>query len=174
MTIIKRKRKIRTLVASMIICLLIIAGGGTAYATDVGGIQHKLQVWIHGEQTDVNVDFTGEGSYNYNYKDRDGNEIQAGGGGIAIENDGSERPLTDEELMEELMDYLDSPKVEYEEDGSVWIYYRDQKIDITDKFEDGICYAKLSGDDGTLYITIKYQNGYSISPHKYDSPSSFE
>ena len=48
------------------------------------------------------------------------------GGGIAFEADGTQRSLTAEELMEE----IDSPDVEYEEDGSVWVYYHNQSIDI--------------------------------------------
>ena len=131
-----------------------------------------MQLWIYGEKTDETVDFTGDGSYNYTYIDQDGNEQTGSGGGIAIEKDGTERPLTDEELMEEMQ--LESPEVVYEEDGSAWIYYKDQKVDITDKFKDGFCYTKIEGDDGTLYMTIKYKDGYSVSPHKYDAPSSFE
>ena len=131
-----------------------------------------MQLWIYGEKTDETVDFTGDGSYNYTYIDQDDNEQTGSGGGIAIEKDGTERPLTDEELMEEMQ--LESPEVVYEEDGSAWIYYKDQKVDITDKFKDGFCYTKIEGDDGTLYMTIKYKDGYSVSPHKYDAPSSFE
>lgn len=172
MAMITRKKKIGTLVASLIVCLLIVAGGGTAYAMDLGGIQYKVQLWIHGEKTDVDVDFTGDGSYNYSYVDQDGNVKEGSGGGVAIENDGIERPLTEEELMEDFSE--PSPEVEYKEDGSVWIYYLDQQIEITDKFKDDFCYAKLEGEDGPLYMTIKYKKGYSLSPHKYDDPSSFE
>ena len=35
------------------------------------------------------------------------------------------------------------PTVEYEEDGSVWVYYYNQKIDVTDSFVNGVCYVKL-------------------------------
>ena len=38
-----------------------------------------------------------------------------------------ERSLTEEELMEETQQ---SGSGEYEEDGSVWIYYKNQKMDI--------------------------------------------
>lgn len=40
------------------------------------------------------------------------------------------------------------PEVEYEADGRVWVFYRDQKIEITDLFEDGICHVKLCGENG--------------------------
>ena len=66
------------------------------------------------------------------------------------------------------LEYLNAPEVEYEEDGSVWVYYYDQKIEITDKFDgDGVCYVKVSNGAKTLYMTIKYQNGWSTSPYKY-------
>ena len=39
--------------------------------------------------------------------------------------------------------------------------YQDQKLDITDKFVDGVCYTKIEGKDKTLYLTVKYDNGYA-------------
>ena len=71
-----------------------------------------------------------------------------GTGGISIQADGTEAPLS----MEELQEHLNMPDVEYEEDGSVWVYYQNQKLEITDKFTDGVCYVKLEGKDKTLYI----------------------
>ena len=65
------------------------------------------------------------------------------------------------------------PDVEYKEDGTVWVYYMDQKMEITDKFENDICYVKLEVDGKTQYITVKYQNGFAISPHGYVQPSEF-
>jgi hypothetical protein len=43
----------------------------------------------------------------------------------------------------------------------------DQVVDITDKFEDGRCYVFLDGEDEDLYVTVRYQNGWAISPDKY-------
>lgn len=72
------------------------------------------------------------------------------------------------------MEELNAPDVEYEEDGSVWVYYYDQKIEITDKFDaDGVCYVKLSNHGEILYMTVKYQNGFCTSPNRYISPSDF-
>lgn len=68
---------------------------------------------------------------------------------------------------------MNAPDVNYEDDGSVWVYWLDQKIDITDKFENDVCYVKLVTSEKTLYMTIKYQNGYATSPDKYLSPSTF-
>ena len=71
------------------------------------------------------------------------------------------------------MAQLFMPEVEYKDDGTVWVYYYDQKIDVTDLFEDGVCYVKLVNGDETLYMTIEYDNGYSVSSDKYPEPVSF-
>ena len=63
--------------------------------------------------------------------------------------------------------------VDYKEDGSIWVYYYDQKIDITDQFKDGVCYVQVSNGEKTLYMTILYEGGWCTSPHKYESPDSF-
>lgn len=168
MTLKKRRVNIAAAAAA---CLLIVGGTGTAYAANIGGIQRTIQLWIHGDQTDAELEINGDGSYTLHIEDEDGNVQEQGGGGVAFDADGSERPLTEDELLEQL--YM--PDVVYEDDGSVWIYYYDQKLDITDKFdEDGICYAKVSNGDETLYLTVKYQGGYASSPNKYLSPEEFD
>lgn len=157
-----KKRRLATRAAAVIAVLILVIGSGSvAYAMDIGGIQRMVQVWIHGDQTDAEF-IVENGSYTLNYKDEDGNDVQRGGGGIAYEN-GKERPLTADELLEQMM----MPEVEYKEDGTVWVYYMDQKMEITDKFEDEICYVKLEADGQTQYITVKYQDGYATSPHGY-------
>ena len=163
-----RKKRFMPKVAAAAAALVLVAGSGTAaYAMDLGGIQRTVQLWIHGDQTDAT--FTVEnGSFTLEYKDAEGNDVQRGGGGIADEN-GVERPLTDEELLE----HLRMPEVEYKEDGTVWVYYLNQKMEITDKFQDGVCYVQLNADGETQYITVKYQNGFATSPHGYVQPSEF-
>lgn len=150
---------------------IIIGSGGMAYAMDIGGIQKKVQVWLHGEQTDAY--FRGKnGSYTLEYTDKDGKQIFIEGGGIAFEKDGTERPLTNEELLEEAME--DSVEVLYEEDGRVLVCYKDQKMDVTDQFEDGFCNTQIEADGQTLYVTIKYKSGCSVSPDGYASKEDFE
>ena len=155
----KKQKKHRFLkVAAAAAALVLILGSGTAaYAMDLGGVQRIVQVWIHGEQTDATLTVD-EGSYSMTYKDADGKEAYQGGGGIAYEPDGTERPLTEEV---------------YEDDGTVWVYYKSQKIDITDKFEDGICYVKLEDGDEIQYMTVKYNNGFATSPSGYVQPWEF-
>ena len=161
----KSRRHTKQLVASIAVCLAILGSATAAYAADLGGIQRTLQLWIHGDQTQVTMKFDGNGSYSMEYMDPDGELQQQNGGGVAFEDDGSERPLTEEELLEELM----APSLEYE-DGRAYIYWLDQKMDITDKFEDGVCYVKLVNDDQVLYLTVTDGQGYSMSPHKFLEP----
>ena len=103
------------------------------------------------------------------FTDENGDSTEMQGGGIAMDGDGAERPLTEDEIMEQ----INQPDVEYEDDGSVWLYYKDQKLDITDRFKDGICYVKLTDGEETLYLTVKYENGYAVSKSKYISPQEF-
>lgn len=163
------KVKLNRWIAGIAACVLIAANATVAYATDFCGIQRTLQLWIRGDQTDVTIQFDGDGSYSMDYVDEEGNSRFQGGGGVAIEADGTERALTEEELLEELT----APDVEYKDDGSVWVYWADQKMDITDKFEHDVCYIKLVNGEETLYVTVKYQNGLAASPVKYVTPSPF-
>lgn len=159
-------RRIGILCAAVI---LIFSMATVCYAKDVGGIQRTIQLWIHGDQTSAIMDIQ-NGQYTITYEDAQGNTHQQGGGGVAIEADGSERPLTEEELME----HLNSPEVEYRDDGSVWIYYMDQAMEITDRFnEDSICFVQLKNGKDTLYVTIKYDDGYAWSPSAFVQPETF-
>lgn len=170
MAIMNKKAKMKAAAAIISTCLILAGGSGIAYAADIGGIQRTIQLWINGDQTSATFEYNSEdGTYNISIPSEDGETKEYGGGGVAIDDDGTERPLTESEVMETLND----PEVEYNDDGSVWVYYYDQKIEITDKFEDSVCYLKLSNEDETLYMTIKYQDGWCTSPHKYVDPDSF-
>lgn len=149
--------------------ILIFSMASVCYAKDVGGIQRTVQLWIHGDQTSAIMDIQ-DGQYTITYEDAEGNSHQQGGGGVAFEADGSERPLTEEELME----HLNSPEVDYREDGTVWIYYLDQAMEITDRFTDeNVCFVQLKNGNNTLYVTIKYDNGYAWSHSAFVQPDSF-
>ena len=165
---INKKRGMHRVAAAVAAMIIVVGSGSVAYAMDLGGIQRIVQIWIHGEQTDATF-MVDEGQYTLEYKDKDGNTVQQNGGGIALEEDGTERTLTEEELWEEVT----APEVEYKEDGTVWVYYKNQKLNITDKFENKICYLQLEDGDEVKYLTIKYQNGYAMSPHGYVQPSEF-
>ena len=94
---------------------LVLALGSVAYASDLGGIQRTVQLWLNGEMTDATLTVN-EGSYTLRYPDKDGTEHEMGGGGIAIEDDGTERALTEEEMLE----HLNAPEVVYEMTARSW------------------------------------------------------
>lgn len=165
----KNKLKLNRLAACIAVCVISAGSATVAYAADIGGIQRTVQLWIHGDQTEATIEFDGNGSYKIDYTDSEGNTKHQGGGGVSIAQDGTSIPVTQEELMEELT----APDVCYEDDGTVFVYWFDQKVDITDKFENNVCYVKLVNGDEILYMTVKYQNGYATSPNKYLSPSEF-
>lgn len=156
---------------AVILCatiVFILSIAPVCYAADIGGIQRIIQVWIHGDQTDAVMDIQ-NGSYTLHYEDANGMPREIGGG-VAFEADGAERPLTEEELLE----HLNMPEVEYEEDGTVWVYYMNQAMEITDQFNsDGVCFVQLKNGADILYLTVKYQNGYATSPSGFIQPDEF-
>ena len=145
---------------------LILTMAVTAYAADIGGIRRIIQIWLHGEQTTAVLDIQ---NGQYTLTDEEGSFIK-GGGGVAFEPDGSERPLTEEEILA----HLEHPEVIYQEDGSIWLFYRGQKIDITDRFdEEGYCYLELQDGEEVLYATIEKNGGLATSPTAYPKPHEF-
>ncbi len=166
---LNKKRFMPKAAAAVAALALIVGTGGAAYAADLGGIQRTVQLWIHGDQT--NATFTVEnGSYTLTYTDENGEEHEQSGGGVAYDWLGRERDLTPEEMLEDLND----PEVFFEEDGSVYLCYMDQKMDLTDKFEDGFCFVTLEVEGETQYITVKKDGGYAMSPKGYVQPKEFE
>ena len=170
-TEMKQTRK-RYLPRAVLVCaavILVLALAATAYAADVGGIQRTIQIWVHGDQTDAVLNVEG-GEYSLTYTDENGEQHEQSGGGKTFDLFGNERDVTEEEIRE----HLDMPDVEYCDDGTVWVYYHNQKIEITDKFDaDGVCYVKVTDGGKTYYVTVKYENGHSISESKYVSPKLF-
>lgn len=167
----KRKHTIAVASAAVIGCALI--GGTSAYAANLGGIQRTVQLWIHGDQTDATLTINNDGdesSFSYNYTDENGKSQEVQGGGLAMDADGTTHPLTEDDIVDE----MSQPDVEYLDDGTVMAYYKNQKIDITDKFDkDKVCYLKIVDGDKTLYLTVKYQDGFAWGDDKYADPNEF-
>ena len=161
-----RHHRLKTAVVLAAACILLVGTATATYTADVGGIQRTVQLWIHGDQTTATIQIADDGSYRLEYPDENGEIQEQFGGGVAFNPDGSERPLTEKEILEE----LSMPDVEYQENGSVWVYWCGQSIDITDRFENGVCYVKLENSQDTLYMTVEYGNGYTTSPHRYVIP----
>ena len=156
----------RKIIGLVLAACLVFTLAVTAYATDIGGIRRLIQIWLYGEQTTAVLDVQ---NGQYTLTEEDGAFIM-GGGGVAFEPDGSERPLTEAEIME----HLDHPEVEHKEDGTIWVYYHGQKIEITDRFdEDGYCYLELRDGTEILFATIERNGGMATSPEKYVQPHQF-
>ncbi len=159
-------RRITVLCAAAVVLFSLAT---VCYAADVGGIRRTIQLWIHGDQTNAVLDIQ-NGDYTLTFNDADGKTQQIGGGGVHFNPDGSERPLTEEDILE----HLNSPELEYREDGTVWLYYYDQVMEITDRFnEDGVLFLQIENGSETLYLTIKEHGGMAISPDAYIQPEEF-
>ena len=165
----KKHLHLNKIAVAAVACVMVLGSAQAAYAHNVGNIQRVLQLWMHGDQTQVTVEFDGNGHYDMEYTDADGELQQQGGGGVAFDIFGNERPLTEEELLEELM----SPDMYTTEEGRTIITWGNQKVDITDDFVDGVCYVKLVNEDETKYITAHEGQGMSISPYKFLKPTVF-
>ncbi len=156
----------KKIVATVAACVLVVGSAVTAYAANLGGIQRTMQLWLHGDQTQVTMEFREDGSYHMEYTDEAGELHQQSGGGAAFDQFGNERPLTEEELLEELM----APDFYQNEEGRSIIAWGNQVLDITDEFVDGVCYVKLVNGDEIRYITAMEGQGYSMSPNKFLDP----
>lgn len=142
---------------------LVIGLASVAYAADIGGIQRSIQVFLNGKQTDAVLSIE-DGSYTITWQDADGVSHERGGGGVAYEADGSERPLTEAEIIEG----LDSPEVEFRDDGTILLWYRETGYNITDRFdEDGLCHIQIDTGDGPLYVTVDELGALSCSSEDY-------
>lgn len=168
-----KKRYIPRIIAVCAAAVLILGLASVAYAADVGHIQRHIQVWTRGDQTDAVLEITttevnsqtgGYTEYSLTYEDADGVVHERGGGGLAVDMFGNERNLTEEEIWEQ----IDVPEVIYEDDGTAWVYYHSQRIEITDRFnDDGICRVRVSEGGKTFYMVIEYDGGYSIGTRRY-------
>lgn len=162
----KKTIHFRKITGLILAACLVFTLAVTAYAADIGGIRRIIQIWLYGDQTTAVLDVQ---NGQYTVTDEEGSFIM-GGGGVAFEPDGSERPLTEEEILE----HLDHPEVAHKEDGSIWVYYRGQKVEITDRFDaDGYCYLELRDGEDTLYATIDKNGGMATSPTDYPQPDEF-
>lgn len=161
---IRRNHRKNIAAAAAIACAVVIGTGGTVYAADIGGIQQKISMWLHGAQTEVNVTQNsedGSGGYTFTYT-QEGETKELGVGGVSLDEDGNETWLSADELAEGLSKSAD---IYVDEDGRVWIYYYDQKIDVTDSFDgNGVCNLTLTHGDEivSLEITEDEDGGYSF------------
>lgn len=151
---LQKKHRKNIAAAAAAICAALIGVSGTAYAADIGGIQEKVSIWINGKEEEVVITGKGDGSYTLHFESGDDNQVM---GGVAIgedENgDTTERWLSPDELV---ITINQSANIAEDADGRVWVYYYDQKADVTDLFdEEGICKVKLTHEGQTIYLEIE-------------------
>jgi hypothetical protein len=164
----------RRAAVAVMVAVLLVGSLTAAYATDLGGVRQMITMWFHGQATDatvevytgvdggVDVEFVGDdggegspapASYVVTWTDENGEEHHMMGGGVAMEPDGTERPLTMDEYLEDLSG-SPAEMLEVKDDGRVMLYWYDIAEDITDRFEDGVCRLTLTHGDETLYFTV--------------------
>lgn len=169
----KKNYLVKKTLAACAAVAVIFGSMSAAYAADLGGIREKFTVWLHGEQTEVTIKDENNGSFTYTYTDEEGNTQERGGGGVAIDENGNETPLSAKEVLNEAF----SDEVDIDKDGNVWLYYKDRKINITDLFgEDGICKVAVEKDGEIAYFTVENEdNGYSyqMTMQKPDDAEQF-
>ena len=155
MNIIKRENAHRNLLTAAAVMLVVLAGSGTAYAADLGGIRETVQMWIHGEQTDVTIN-----DESIEYVDKDGNvQVETG---IESNPQTGERPLTGEEIAEEKVNEVDVDKTD---DGKVIMYFHDKQFDVTDNIANKKDTFHVVADGSEVYVKLDFDaNGdFSIT-----------
>lgn len=169
-----RKFSMKPVLAACLCVCILLSCAGAAYAADIGGIQETLRGWFGGKQVDVTVvgpSAEGDGGYEFTV-DVDGELKTFSGGGVAYEADGSERPLTPEEVLADF-----TTQVKTDENGRVWLYHYDQSYDITDFLADSICKLALERDGETVYFDFENDHGtvnsYSMSSDATGSPADY-
>lgn len=166
---IRKTFKMRKAITALCFALVLTVGSVSAYAANVGGIQRIIQVWIQGDRTDATLTVN-EKEGTYTIQDANGKEIQSGGG-VAMDGLGNTRPLTEKELTEHLENEVTTDTI----DGRMYLFYKEQKLDITDKFSDkDYCYITLKDGEKSIYVTVTKNGGIATSENRYLMPNEFK
>ena len=137
--------------AAIAACAVTLGVGGVCYAADLGGIRTKVELWMNGEKTEVELEQDGMG---YSWTDEYGENH--GFGGMVLEEGGKEIPMTAEELAGQ----MNNEAVLRDKDGRLNLYYKNLCVDVTD----------MIGSDGTLYIHINDP----VNPYTYFNYSEID
>lgn len=107
--------------------VFVLGAGSICYAADIGGFRTLLSGWVQGEKTNVEAVSNSDTGYEF-YKEGE-SELFLGGGGVAYKNDKEVR-LSAQEVLDMNASYVDK-----EEDGTIILYDKNFKADITDLFK---------------------------------------
>lgn len=126
--------KVVAAAAAAVICF--VASNSICYAATGNTWVEKMVVYFNGEavETDVEVTDLGDGNYSYSMEVPDEEALSE----IAIVSDGSGKNVTSFAIMKEESPYLS------EEEGEVWLYYQEGKVNITEDFADGTAEGTMS------------------------------
>lgn len=134
------------------------------YAADVGGIRTTVAGWFKGEKVTFEAVPNGDNGYDF-YKE--GSDVpEFGGGGIIYERDGSETPMSAQELLENST----GEDLRLEEDGTVMLYLKDRSYDITKWCEyDKPAYFIATVDGNIRYMTVTIEDKGNSTSFSSDS-----
>jgi len=145
-------------VCAAVIVLVVFAS--VAYATNLGGVRQTVSFWFHGSETSALMEQNGQ-AYTISWEDENGETRTIHGGAASLTADGTWRSMTPEEIAE--LHQTDTA-VERTGDGRIILYFHDQVLDITNRFEEnGTCRIELSFDGEAYYWTIRDDgDGFSM------------
>lgn len=141
---------------------LVIAGStGVAYAADLGGIRTTVNVWLHGEHTQLDAVPNGTGGYEFYETGSD--EPIGGGGGVWIDENGVEHAASAQEVADNM-----KPPVEILDDGRVTLELKEKVWDITGEVQRG---KEAYFHAGDLYIQVLVEEE-SVSTQMSETPET--
>ena len=91
---LKEERKenvmFRKIAAAIAISVITLGSAGVCYASDLGGIRTKMELWLNGSKQIVEVEEEAEGAY----KLIDENGMERGFGGMILDDNGNSTPMS--------------------------------------------------------------------------------
>lgn len=149
-----KRFKLRPALAAGMAATLIVGCMGAAYAADLGGIQETVRLWFGGSAVDAQVvDHSTDtvGSYDFTMSGPDGEMVTVGAGGTVIDDDGTQHPMTAQEVAQEF-----AAEVVEKDDGTIWLYDHDQAYDITDYLAGGQYQFALEVEGKAVYYQFEF------------------
>lgn len=148
--------------AAVLGAVLVIAGStGVAYAADLGGIRTTVNVWLHGEQKELEA--VPDGSGGYEFYENGSDEPIGGGGGIWYDENGVEHEASAQDVADNM-----KPPVEILDDGRVTLELKEKVWDITGEVQRG---KEAYFHAGDLYIQVLVEEE-SVSTQMSETPET--
>ncbi len=132
---------ISKIAAAIAISVITVGSAGFCYASDLGGIRTKMEMWLNGSKQTVEIEEEGDGAY----KLIDENGMERGFGGVVIDENGNSTAMGAEELAEHMNNEC---FLETGDDGRVTFIYKNLKVDVTDDID----------ENGNLHVHIDDPN----------------